>query len=147
MRVFASNLLLCTGLLFCAGVVSAEDATFRYYFELSPRSLDELDHLTRSLTSDLGASETHTPIVVVLHGREATAFVRKNYEQNKALVDRTALLDAHGVIEVKMCATWMRINGIEESDILPFIETVPYGPAEIERLREAGSEPAPRVQI
>ena len=130
-----------------AAHVVADDAAFRYYFDLSPRGIEELDAITQTLADNVNLSPANAPIVVVLHGEEANAFVRSDYGQYKALVDRTALLDAYGVIDVKMCATWMRVNGIRERDIPPFIETVPYGAAEIERLEARGDRPAPRVKI
>jgi intracellular sulfur oxidation DsrE/DsrF family protein len=85
--------------------------------------------------------------VVVLHGNEAGAFIRSNYSANRSVVDTAALLDAYGVIDVKMCATWMRTHAITERDIPPFIETVPFGPAEVQRLRNAGYSSAAKVKL
>ncbi len=134
-------------LVIASAIAMANDAAFRYYFDLAPRSIAELDAITESLLPEAN-SPTHTaPLVVVLHGDEAFAFLRSRYAAHKMLVDRTALLDAYGVIELKMCATWMRLNGVSEDDIPPFIEPVPLGSAEIARLRERGDTPAPRVQI
>jgi len=134
-------------LAWIALVANAADATFRVYFDIAPASLEELDALLDELGKDLGAFGKPTPLVVVLHGDEANAFVRDNYVANKSVVDRAALLDAHGLIDVKMCATWMRLNDIGDEDIPPFIETVPYGPGEVARLKQDGYEPAPRVRL
>jgi uncharacterized protein len=38
------------------------------------------------------------------------------------------------VIDVKACISWMTSNKVNPNDLLPFIETVPYGPAEVQRL-------------
>ena len=74
-----------------------------------------------------------------LHGEDYDGGTGPDYREQvrrQMTIDRTALLDAFDVIEVKMCATWMRLNNLTDSDIPPFIETVPFGPAEIERLEQ-----------
>ena len=81
---------------------------------------------------------TDEPIAVVLHGAEINAFVRKNYRDNKALVDLAARLDAFNVIDVKVCRRWMGANGISEGDLPPFLEAVPWGAGERVRLQKAG---------
>ena len=81
---------------------------------------------------------TNEPISVVLHGEEIKAFVRRNYRSNKALVDLAARLDAFNIIEVKACKRWMGANGIMENELPPFVEAVPFGAGERERLEKAG---------
>jgi intracellular sulfur oxidation DsrE/DsrF family protein len=81
---------------------------------------------------------TNEPISVVLHGEEIKAFVRSNYRSNKALVDLAARLDAFNIIEVKACKRWMGANGIMESELPPFVEAVPFGAGERDRLEKAG---------
>jgi intracellular sulfur oxidation DsrE/DsrF family protein len=81
---------------------------------------------------------TEEPIAVVLHGEEIKAFVRSNYRSNKELVDLAARLDAFNVIDVKVCKRWMGANGIMANQLPPFVEPVPYGMGEIERLQKAG---------
>jgi intracellular sulfur oxidation DsrE/DsrF family protein len=81
---------------------------------------------------------TEEPISVVLHGEEIKAFVRSNYRSNKALVDLAARLDAFNIIDVKVCKRWMGANGIMASELPPFIEAVPFGIGERERLKKAG---------
>jgi intracellular sulfur oxidation DsrE/DsrF family protein len=81
---------------------------------------------------------TNEPISVVLHGEEIKAFVRSNYRSNKALVDLAARLDAFNIIEVKACKRWMGANGIMESQLPPFVEAVPFGAGERDRLEKAG---------
>ena len=142
------NRQLLAACLLIASATWAGDATYRFFFDLAPKSLDEMDAILASLSASLDGNEPPgSPLVVILHGSEANAFVRGNYRQNKARVDLAALLDAHGYIDVRMCATWMRLNGIGEQDIPPFIETVPYGPGEVEKLREAGYLPSDRTSF
>jgi intracellular sulfur oxidation DsrE/DsrF family protein len=81
---------------------------------------------------------TNEPISVVLHGEEIKAFVRSNYRSNKALVDLAARLDAFNIIEVKACKRWMGANDIMESELPPFVEAVPFGAGERDRLEKAG---------
>jgi hypothetical protein len=87
-----------------------------------------------------GGTEYNTdePIAVVLHGEEIKAFVRSNYRDHKALVDLAARLDAFNIIEVKACKRWIGANGIMANELPPFIETVPFGGAERNRLVKAG---------
>jgi hypothetical protein len=139
-------LLLAITFAVSAAVSRAEDAAYRYYIDISQISLADLDTLFRDLESDLGKLDGD-PLVIVLHGDEAGAFLRSNYVDNKPLVDAAALLDAHGVIDLKMCATWMRDHAVTGRDIPPFIETVPYGPEEVRRLEKAGYLSAAKVKL
>jgi intracellular sulfur oxidation DsrE/DsrF family protein len=81
---------------------------------------------------------TKDPIAVVLHGEEIRAFLRSNYRVNKSLVDLAARLDAFNVIDVKVCKRWMGANGIMVNDLPSFVEPVPFGGAERDRLEAAG---------
>ena len=73
---------------------------------------------------------------MMLHGDEAHRFLRTHYTQNKAIADLTAKLAGYGLLDVKICETWMRINGYSKQDLYPFVSTVPYGKAELDRLVE-----------
>ncbi len=123
-------------------------AADRTYLEVSPHDQDDLNSLFSTLEESLGSSLPATdPVVVVLHGAEALPFTRSGYKENRALVDRAALLDAYRLIDVKMCETWMNENGVELNDIPAFIETVPYAPEEIERLKAEGYQPYDSVKL
>lgn len=78
------------------------------------------------------------PVALVLHGAEIDIFRRKNYRDNKSLVDLAARLDAFNIVDLKVCERWMGENGVLQSDIPPFLETVPFGPDEVKRLSKAG---------
>ena len=73
-------------------------------------------------------------VVLVLHGPEVEYFSIRNYAQYKDIVDQAARLDAFDVVDVKICQTMMEARGIQRDDIPSFIEQVPLGPGEIERL-------------
>ena len=77
-------------------------------------------------------------VVLVLHGPEVEFFSIKNYDRYKDIVDQAARLDAFDVVDVKICQTMMGVRGIEQNDIPSFIEQVPYGPGEVERLQQEG---------
>lgn len=109
----------------------------RYVFDISVHTragleavLDRVEALHRSgrLTGPGPA------MALVLHGPEINFFTRENYPHYKALVDRVRALDESGVIETKMCETMMRAQSVTKADVPDFVEFVPFGPAEIERL-------------
>ncbi len=76
------------------------------------------------------------PVAFVLHGAEAKALLRNNYQQNKATVDLAARLSAFQVVDIKVCETWMKGQKIDATLLPPFIGTVPYAPDAIKRLME-----------
>lgn len=74
------------------------------------------------------------PVVFVLHGVEGRVFLREGYNANKELVDLAARLSALRVVDIRVCERWMGSQGIAVEELQPFVETVPSGPAEIDRL-------------
>lgn len=88
--------------------------------------------------SNQSESYPQEPIAIVLHGDEAKPFIKQNYKQYQALVDKAAKLDAFKVVDIKICETWMGFHGIKRDQLPPFVETVPFGPSEEKRLIEAG---------
>ncbi|MCH2042083.1 MAG: hypothetical protein MK185_15745 [Saccharospirillaceae bacterium] len=96
--------------------------------------------LTRAEQIANGADEysTRDPIALVLHGAEIAIFKRSNYRDNKELVDLAARLDAFNVVDLKVCRRWMGDNNLTEGDLPPFLEAVPFGGDEVQRLNGAG---------
>jgi len=136
--------LLLTTMLLPQAAAAADGDTIRSYLEITPADLDDLEALLTTLeqSPDSAAPPANgEPIILILHGDEAFPFTRTGYAANKSLVDRTALLDAYNLIEVKMCETWMNENGVTQGDLLPFIETVPYAPDEVRKLEAEGYQP------
>jgi len=103
-----------------------------------PAQIRELLSRVEQLAGKVAVREDDPGIALVLHGPEVGFFARENYEQYKDLVDRAAALDAHGIIEIKVCATRMRLLGFSEKDMPPFAEIVPFGPDEVDRLVRRG---------
>ena len=113
----------------------------RYLFNVSLHTPEEIAGLlTRAeeLARTRRADNRRTGIALVLHGPEIEIFAKKNYPRFQKMVDQAARLDAGHIIEVKMCRTEMKHLGIREEDVPAFIELVPYGPDEEERLRRSG---------
>jgi intracellular sulfur oxidation DsrE/DsrF family protein len=98
-----------------------------------------LDALRRSeQLLDEGTLSRHSPYPVrfVLHGPEAKILLLQNYARYKNTVDLAARLSAFGVVDLKVCETWMGGNRVNPEELPPFVGTVPYGPAEVRRLRK-----------
>ena len=103
-----------------------------------PEELVQLLHRLDELAGTPNAASHAPRIALVLHGPEIEFFAIEWYEHYRELVDMAARLDAFRVIEVKACETRMQELGLTEEDLPGFIETVPYGPAEIKRLERQG---------
>ncbi|MCG8325564.1 MAG: DsrE family protein [Thiotrichales bacterium] len=113
----------------------------QYFFDVADHTAQELQALLERIEEIIEASpETfdELEIVMVLHGPDIGLFTQSNYEQNQKLIDLAAKLDAFNVVDMKACETSMDSLGVKKSDIPPFIETVPYAPSEIRRLKNEG---------
>ena len=99
--------------------------------------LDVLKRLD-DLASSAGGFPVHEPVVMVLHGDEAMTFTRSNYTLYKDAVDRAARLEAFGLLDVRICERWMRAEGVLQSDLPSFVQSVPDGMAEELRLEREG---------
>lgn len=102
---------------------------------------DELRSLlTRAEQIASGEDEysTEEPIALVLHGAEIEIFKRSNYRTNKELVDLAARLDAFNVVDLKVCRRWMGEHDLSVGDLPPFLDAVPFGGDEVQRLSNEG---------
>ena len=131
--------LLLFGVLTC-NVATAQqgDSSQGYVFSVtvsSPQQLDVVLNRAEDLR-DLFNPNEHSRIAIVLHGEELQLFQKDNYSQNMSLVDRARTLDQDQIIDIKACQTMMQTLQIEQSELPNFIEQVPFGPAEIERLQK-----------
>ena len=109
-----------------------------YVVDIELQTIDDLRQLlerTNQLMLEGKLSSDEEPAVVfVLHGPVLRNLLRTNYLDNKTTVDQAASLSALGVVDMRACRTWLTGNDVDEQDLQPFIQTVSYGPAEIERL-------------
>ncbi len=88
---------------------------------------------------DRPRSGNEAPLIsLVLHGPEVEFFAVQNYARYKRIVDQAAKLAALGAVDVSICQTQMRNFGIASDQVPSFLRQVPYGPGEVERLRERG---------
>ena len=90
------------------------------------------------LLDQQGSYALGQPIAFVLHGPEVEYFTRMNYSEYKDMVDKAAQLDAFQLIDVRVCATYLRDNDISPDTLPPFVEVVPYGPDEVLQLKSQG---------
>ena len=121
--------------------ISLTEQQGRYLFNVTLHTPEEIARLlarAEQLAQTMRTKDTRTGIALVLHGPEIEMFAKKNYPRFRKTVDQAARLDAGHVIEVKICLTEMRHLGLRKEDIPEFIELVPYGPDEEERLRRNG---------
>lgn len=130
---------------FPAPLAAADDAkggdSSLYIAQIQAHSIAEIETLmTRAeiVVDKVLQGERVEPVQFVLHGEEVRFFFRRNYTQNKALVDRAARLEAFNVIDIKVCETWMRVNNEGLGELYPFVGTIPLGPAEERRLVSEG---------
>lgn len=108
---------------------------------IEAHTAEELSSILSRAEALLEAEEQYSsqqPIALILHGDETEAFLKGNYSAYRELVDLAARLDAFNVIDVQVCETWMRDNGVEREQLPPFVNTVPYGPAAERELIERG---------
>ena len=116
-------------------------AATRGVFDISVHSVEELEVLfdrAEELARRPNPAGGEENIVLVLHGPEVEFFAISNYDRYRAIVDRAARLDAFQVVDVKICQSMMRNYGIEANDVPAFIEQVPNGAVEVERLTREG---------
>lgn len=110
----------------------------RYLVDIELQTAMEfLDLLTRAeqlLVAGADIADDEAKVSFVLHGPVLRNLLRENYVANKKLVDLAASLSALNVIEVKACRAWMGANGVSEQQLLPFVETVPYGPGAVKAM-------------
>ncbi|GGY52697.1 hypothetical protein GCM10011297_26870 [Bacterioplanes sanyensis] len=102
---------------------------------------DELQQLlsrAEQIAGGEGQYRTEEPIAIVLHGQEIQLFKRSQYSTHKSLVDLAARLDAFNVVDLKVCQRWMGDHGVVAEELPAFLEPVPFGGAEVQRLQEAG---------
>lgn len=119
-------------------VVSEEQS---YLARIQLHTSDEMDAFFKRADQLLLSRDSYSlghPIAFVLHGPEVDLFAREQYAINKELIDKAAQLDAFGVIDVKVCETYMKSKGIKRESLPAFIDVVPYGPDYEQSLQENG---------
>ena len=114
-----------------------------YVAQIQLHTAEELEALLNRVDEYVDKGDkfpSNEPISVILHGPELQIFDRKNYKKYKHIVALAARLEAFNVIDVSVCQVQMQIDGINQGDIPAFVDTVPYGPAEVDKLLKKGYE-------
>jgi len=109
--------------------------------DISVHTQEELEILFARVEQLLDRPRTgdETALVnLVLHGPEVEFFAIKNYEKYKTIVDHAAKLAALGAVDISICQKQMRNLGIATDEVPSFLQQVPFGPDEVERLIESG---------
>ncbi len=88
------------------------------------------------LVDGVAPQDGEAAVSFVLHGPVIRSLLRENYLANKEMVDLAASLSALGVVSITACRTWMGRHGVDAAGLQPFVETVAYGIAEVQRLRQ-----------
>lgn len=114
----------------------------RYFFNVKGHTKEQVESLllrALEIYEAMPAEGRETlEIAMVLHGPDTQYFAKKNYSENKNLVDLAAKLEASGFVDLKVCAVSAKSQGIDDDGFPSFIEIVPYGPQAIENLKQAG---------
>lgn len=122
--------------------ITEEANTGKFFFDVKGHSTAEFRELlvrARTIYEDTpDDARSDLEVVLVLHGPDIEFFDSARYEEHRDIVDLAAQLDAFGVFDFRMCAASAASLGLDAADVPAFIEFVPYGPAEVRRLTEAG---------
>jgi len=129
--------MLCWALPVLAQTPGADDA--RYVADIELQTSAELGELLQRagqlLVEGIASQDGAAKVTFVLHGPVIRDLLRQNYPANRELVDLAASLTALRVVDIKVCRTWMGINGVDEGDLQPFVEPVNLARSEVRRLR------------
>ncbi len=104
----------------------------------NPTQIKELLDRAEKLSTTSNPSEKANRIVMVIHGANVELFDKKNYLQNKSLIDQAARLDALNVIDFKICQTAATSRGINATSFPSFLEIIFFSGYEIDRLETKG---------
>jgi intracellular sulfur oxidation DsrE/DsrF family protein len=136
---FASLLLVMLLAVAAIADEAAQDGQY-YVVDIELQTVEQfsqlLERAEQLLLAGAVLQDDVAEVTFVLHGPVLRNLLRRNYLDNKRTVDLAASLSALGVIDIKACRTWMGGNGVNEEDLQPFIETVSYGPGEVQRLQQ-----------
>ena len=139
-------LVLFLVVLLTSSLASSQDpipSQQRFVVDIELQTLDQFDLLLQRANQLMLSGEVQqqgeAAVVFVLHGPVLRSLLKQNYTENRQTVDLAARLSALEVIDLKACRTWMGGNSVSEADLQPFVETVSYGPGEVEGLLQQGS--------
>lgn len=144
------SLLLCAALCLPPAPAGADprplpaplssDSGPRLVFDVAVESREELlDMLRRAETLSEGYdSRDVEAIALVLHGPELRYFDLRQLGANREVIELAGRLDARRVIEIMACEAMLDSLEIPAEHLPGYIDLVPYGPDEVDRLRGQG---------
>lgn len=97
------------------------------------QALKRAEALYQALIESKSRSDVD-PLAIVVHGPEVEVFFGRNYARYKSIVDLAARLSAFNIVDVKVCETQIDHITQKKPILPPFVEEVPFGPDEVERL-------------
>lgn len=100
----------------------------------SPEDVENALKRAEQLFQNGAVTDADSPLAFVLHGPEVRIFFKDNYARYKSIVDLAARLSAFKVVDLMVCETRMGQLGQSRDVLPPFVETVRFGPGEVERL-------------
>jgi len=113
----------------------------RYLFVLNEHSMEEMhslllraDEIARTSSGEFDELE----IAMVIHGPTVNLFRQDNRIHNSEIIELAEKLNTSNVINFKICETSLSREGVNREEIPKFIESVPFAPDEIERLKGNG---------
>lgn len=104
----------------------------------NPAQIKSLLNRAEEVSISTTSSGATSRIVMVIHGPNIDLFDKKNYLQNRELIEQAARLDALNVIDFKVCQRTATSRGIKKTSFPDFLEVVPFASIELNSLAEKG---------
>ncbi len=98
--------------------------------------LERAQHIQRETAPE---ERDRTAFTMVIHGPDVEIFADDTRPQNRAVVELAARLEHEHWIDFKVCERSLTSREIGAEQFPEFIEIVPYGPDETERLKALGA--------
>lgn len=112
----------------------------QYLFDVSSHSLEDLENLlarAEKISTSQDEQYDELEIVIILHGPDINWF-NQNLPENERLIDLAKELDDKNIIDLRVCDRSIEHHGYSRSNIPEFIESVPFGPTEIQTRLDEG---------
>lgn len=131
--------LCASAVLFAHPVIEASDLSYvqessplNYLVRIDQNSPAEVEAAlmrAEQLYTSGQLSGVADPVTFILHGPEVSIFFKDEAENNQALLELAKKLTHLNVVDIKVCETKLGVMGRAKSELVPFVGTVPFGPA------------------
>lgn len=119
---------------------SGGDALEGIVFDVREYDSDALNWLLPRLSTYLKiihAARPGLPVALVSHGEEMALLTRAAADAHPGLHTRLRRLVQEG-LTIHVCGTFAAERGLDPSDFPPYVDFVPYGPAQVEDYKRLG---------